>query len=82
MNLLENPKSYNLSESKFSLAVAIFDVQSKEFVELKYLPGLLLTQTQIGNGLDSKSFYFDYKPCNSTNGDFGEIAYRDQGVFP
>jgi hypothetical protein len=43
MNLLENPTTYNLSESKFSLGLAIFDVKSGEFVDLNYYPGLLMT---------------------------------------
>ncbi len=36
MSLLENPASYNLSKSKFSLGVAIFDGIAEEFVDLKY----------------------------------------------
>jgi hypothetical protein len=35
MSLLENPTNYNLSESKFSLGVAIFDNNSGEFVDLR-----------------------------------------------
>jgi hypothetical protein len=70
MNLLENPTTYNLSERNFSIGVAIFDVQAEEFLDANYFPALLATFSAIGSGLDSKTFSDDYKPCNTTNGDF------------
>jgi hypothetical protein len=73
MSLLENPTTYNLSDSKFSLGVAIFDGQAEEFVDLNYFYGLLWIQTWIGSKTVKKEFYNDFKPCNTTNGDFDEI---------
>jgi hypothetical protein len=73
MSLLENPTTYNLSQSKFSLGVAIFDKSSLEFVDLDYFPGLLISQTLIGSALDYNPIYNDYKRCNTTIGDFGKI---------
>jgi hypothetical protein len=73
MSLLENPTTYNLSESKFSLGVAIFDSLAHEFVDINDFPYLLWTQTNIGSQLDIYSIYNDFKPCNTTNGDFDEI---------
>jgi hypothetical protein len=52
MRLLENSSTYNLSESKFSLGFAIFDSDSKEFVDLSYFESLLVTTTTTGTFLD------------------------------
>ncbi len=73
MNLLENPTNYNLSESKFSLGVAIFDQNSFEFVDLDYFHALLFTITKTGGIFDSENFIDDFKPCNTANNDFDEI---------
>ena len=54
MNLLENPTTYNLSDSKFSLGFAIIDIKSKEFVDLYDFYGLLWTQTLTGSKTDKK----------------------------
>ncbi len=43
MNLLETATTFNLSESKFSLGVIIYDSKSDEFVDLRYFPDLLET---------------------------------------
>ena len=73
MSLLENPTTYNLSEKNFSLGVAIFDGRSQEFVDLEYFNGLLSSATYIGSTLDSFLIPNDFKPCNTTNGDFDKI---------
>jgi hypothetical protein len=73
MSLLENPTTYNLSESKFNLGVAIFDGLVHEFVDINYFPYLLWTETNFGSQLYPYRKYNDYKPCNTTNGDFDEI---------
>ncbi len=73
MSLLENPTSYNLSDSKFSLGVAIFDTQSEEFVDLHYFRKLVWTQTSIESFYRHEYIKIDYKPCNTSNGDFAEI---------
>ncbi len=52
MSLLENPTGYNLSETQFSLGVAIFDIQSEEFVDLRYFKDLVWTQTRIASYVD------------------------------
>jgi hypothetical protein len=49
MILLENPTTYNLSESNFSIGVAIYDVLAREFVDLEYFPFLMYTQTLVGS---------------------------------
>ncbi len=54
MSLLENPTTYNLSESKFSLGVAIFDALNKEFVDLNYFSHLIITETSVDSILDYK----------------------------
>ena len=53
MSLLENPTNYNLSESKFSLGVAIFDIQTDWFVDLRDYKMLMNTKTIILSGFDS-----------------------------
>ncbi len=76
MNLLENLSTYNLSESKFSLGIAIFDIKSEEFVDLRDFNYLLRAQTQIGTPLKKKFFTNDYNPCNKKNGDFDKINFN------
>jgi hypothetical protein len=49
MILLENPTTYNLSESNFNIGVAIYDVLAREFVDLEYFRALLYTQTLVGS---------------------------------
>jgi hypothetical protein len=49
MSLLENPTAYNLSESKFSLGITIFDTNSYEFVDLNDFSFLIWTETSIGS---------------------------------
>jgi hypothetical protein len=73
MSLLENPTTYNLSESKFSLGVALFDVSTLEFVDLNYFSDLLLTETSVDSILDYNPIFNEYKRCNTTIGDFGKI---------
>ncbi len=40
---------------------------------MAYFPALLYSITFTGGFLDYEYFENDFKPCNTTNGDFGEI---------
>jgi hypothetical protein len=73
MSLLENPTSYNLSEKKLSVGVAIFDADSKEFVDLDYFRYVLNTSTLLGTAIEYENIPNDYRPCNTKNGDFADI---------
>jgi hypothetical protein len=70
MSLLENPTTYNLSESKFSVGFAILNMIDMKFIPRNELIQLLLPLTHLGTILDEKVIRNATHPCSASSGDF------------
>jgi hypothetical protein len=73
MSLLENPMTFNLKDSKFSVGFAIFDMVKLKFIPRNDLTELLQARAELGTVIDYKVLLNPTHPCNASSGDFEYI---------